>query len=69
MLNTTATGLVFYGKKNLFGDSTQYYSSNTTLEFYAADGRSYCGYTLTLYKVSNGNLTTNEIDASSFPTG
>ena len=62
-----ATGSVFYGTKDLFGDSTNCYSSNEYLEFYA-DSKYYQGVTLTLYKVANGNLETTSISESSFPT-
>ena len=62
-----ATGDVFYGKKDLFGSTTNCYTSIELLEF-AADNTHYKGCSLTLYKVVNGNYSTNSISEGSFPT-
>ena len=63
-----ATGGTFYGKKNLFGESTQRYSINSLFEFYA-EKNMYYGDTLRLDKIQNGYFITSVVDANSFPTG
>ncbi|MDR0905474.1 MAG: hypothetical protein LBN00_04785 [Oscillospiraceae bacterium] len=52
-----ATGSIWYGAKNIFGDSTVWYSSDDVFDFYY-DGSSYQGWTVTLYPVPNGNMQT-----------
>lgn len=61
-----ATGDTWYGTKNHFGPSTQYCRCDDTFEFYL-DGDYYQGWTLTLYPVANGNLSTDPVSASDFP--
>ena len=61
-----ATGTVFYGTTDLFGDETCYYSSDDLLSFYT-DSRYYQGHTITLMPVSNGNFDTDPIPKNQFP--
>lgn len=61
-----ACGSDWYGKTHKFGDQTEYFKCNETFEF-TSDGEMVYGWTLTLYKVSNGNMTTDEVPESSFP--
>lgn len=61
-----ATGDTFYGESALFGDETQYYSSDDDFDFYA-DSNYFQGHTLTLYSITNGNLETEKINKSDFP--
>lgn len=62
---TYATGSIWYGESDLFGDDTHYYKADDTFRFYH-DGRSACGHTLILYKVPNGNLDFEEISFNEF---
>lgn len=62
-----AAGSTFYGTKLLFGDTTQYYSSDELLTFYA-DSEYYHGTTITLKATYNGNFDTDKIPESQFPT-
>ena len=60
-----ACGDKWYGEDLLFGNRTSYSKADSPFSFKRTyDGVS--GYTLTLYKVQNGNLRTSTIDASSF---
>lgn len=61
-----ATGQTWYGPKEKFGSDTQFYKCDDTFDFYEDDD-GYVGWTLTLYKVSNGNMDTTSIDESDFP--
>lgn len=61
-----ACGADWYGKTHKFGEQTEYFKCNETFEF-TSDGEMVYGWTLTLYKVSNGNMTTDEVPESSFP--
>lgn len=61
-----ACGSDWYGKAYKFGEQTEYFKCNETFEF-TSDGEMVYGWTLTLYKVSNGNMTTDEVPESSFP--
>lgn len=62
-----ATGNTFYGPKYLFGDKTSCYEADSLFTFNATSGY-YNGHTLTLYPVVGGNLETDEISPSKFPT-
>lgn len=61
-----AYGSDWYGKEYKFGESTEYFKCNETFEFTADDEMVY-GWTLTLYKVSNGNMSTDEVAKDYFP--
>lgn len=50
-----ATGDIWYGKNNLFGDDTSRYASDDIFDFYNYD------YEVTLYPVSDGNMETHEV--------
>lgn len=60
-----ASGATWYGTEHLFGSNTVYTRSEDTFSF-TFDGTYYNGYTVTLYPVENGNMQTEEIDASEF---
>ncbi len=60
-----ATGKTWYGREHLFGPDTVYSKADSAFKF-TEDYRGYSGYTVTLYKVSNGNLETERINASQF---
>ena len=62
-----ATGDTFYGTKHLFGEDTGRYTSDELLDFYA-DTQYYQGCTITLYKVSGGNFSTETASVAEFPT-
>lgn len=60
-----ASGTTWYGKAFLFGPQTSYSKSASGFVFSEQyDG--YSGHTVTLYKVRNGNLSTNQITAEKF---
>ena len=60
-----ASGKTWYGEKDLFGPETSYNKSDNLLSF-LDKGYYLQGQSLTLYKTPNGNLSTQEIDASDF---
>jgi hypothetical protein len=60
-----ASGETWYGYHHLFGSSTQYTKADELFSF-TFDGDRYVGYTVTLYKVANGNLQTSRISADEF---
>ena len=60
-----ATGTEWYGYKHLFGKETGYSKADTSFIF-ENTGYQISGYTITLYRVSNGNLSTTAIDPSQF---
>jgi hypothetical protein len=60
-----AFGEKWYGYKHLFGPDTLYSQADETFDFYR-EGNQVMGYTITLYKVTNGNLRTSRIDPSEF---
>lgn len=60
-----ATGETWYGEKDLFGHKTSYSKSEQQLNF-SNSGYMVYGHTITLYKVQNGNLSTENINASDF---
>lgn len=61
-----AYGSDWYGKEYKFGENTEYFKCNEMFEFTADDEMVY-GWTLTLYKVSNGNMSTDEVSKDYFP--
>jgi hypothetical protein len=60
-----AAGDTWYGYRHLFGPMTVY-SKASELFTFKNNGTSYNGYTITLYKVRNGNLSTQQIDPGDF---
>lgn len=60
-----ASGEQWYGYVHLFGPQTSYSKAETPFSFTSANGR-ISGYTMTLYKVVDGNLRSEEIDAEEF---
>jgi len=60
-----AAGEKWYGDKNLFGPSTGY-SKASDLFTFERNGSKIRGYTITLYKVRDGNLRTEAISPESF---
>jgi DNA-directed RNA polymerase subunit RPC12/RpoP len=62
---TYASGDKWYGYTYLFGLDTGYSKADSSFSF-DFNGYSYSGYTITLYRVSNGNLKTQGISSSQF---
>jgi hypothetical protein len=60
-----ASGDKWFGYEHLFGPSTSYAKAEKTFEF-RVTGNQVSGYTLTLYKVRDGNLHTSRIAARDF---
>jgi hypothetical protein len=60
-----ASGDRWYGYTHLFGPDTQYSKADRNFTF-SFDGSQYSGYTVTLYKVRDGNLSTSSIAADDF---
>ena len=60
-----ATGTEWYGYKHLFGPDTGYSKAESIFTF-ENTGYQISGYTITLYRVSNGNLRTSTISPSQF---
>lgn len=60
-----ASGDRWFGYTHLFGPDTQYSKADQTFSF-TFDGYQYSGYTVTLYKVQNGNLSTSKISPDDF---
>jgi curved DNA-binding protein CbpA len=60
-----ASGRKWYGASYLFGPDTTYSKAPNPVRFYV-EGNIIHGYSITLYKVSNGNLRTERITASEF---
>ena len=60
-----ASGDRWYGYKHLFGPDTQYSKADRSFTF-SFDGHQYSGYTVTLYKVRDGNLSTSKISPDDF---
>lgn len=60
-----ATGSIWYGKNDLFGDETRYYKLDESFRFYH-DGRDVRGQSIALYNVPNGNLSFKEISSDEF---
>lgn len=64
-----ATGDKWYGEKDLFGSGTRYYRADTTLEMTttrSGNRISYQTYTITLYTVVGGNMSTTKIPQDKF---
>ncbi len=62
---TYASGNKWYGYDNLFGKETLYSKADEIFNF-RDTGYEISGYTITLYRVSNGNLNTQNISQSQF---
>jgi curved DNA-binding protein CbpA len=60
-----ASGDKWYGYTHLFGPTTTYTKADNTFTF-SHDENQISGYTITLYKVRNGNLRTGTISANEF---
>lgn len=60
-----AAGDNWYGYKYYFGPTTGYSKADKVFHF-RKDGYQISGYTITLYRVANGNLRTSRIDPSQF---
>lgn len=60
-----ASGENWYGYDNLFGTETVYSKANSVFSFQDT-GSQISGYTITLYEVMDGNLSTSKISASDF---
>ena len=60
-----ATGEKWYGYNYLFGEKTGYSKTDQSLNF-RQDYNGVSGYTISLYKVSNGNLSTSYLNPSNF---
>jgi len=60
-----ASGERWYGNKQLFGSGTTYSKAETIFKFEVI-GNQVSGYTITLYKVPNGNLRTRNIKQEEF---
>ena len=60
-----AAGEQWYGYEQLFGPRTGYSKADTTLIF-KRTGNQVSGYSVTLYAVPGGNLSTKRIDAGEF---
>ena len=61
-----ASGDEFFGPETLFGEDTQYAVSDQDITFYGDDQYIH-GCSITLYKVVNGNLSTENISEDEFP--
>lgn len=60
-----ASGESWYGYQDLFGTETRYSKANSVFNF-QDKGNQISGYTITLYEVVDGNLSTSEILAADF---
>lgn len=60
-----ATGQTWYGRDHYFGPNTSYSKASSSFHF-TKDYNGYSGYTVTLYKVTNGNLQTKSISPNEF---
>lgn len=60
-----ASGEKWYGYEHLFGPNTGYSKADSLFRF-EDTGYQVTGYTLTLYRVTNGNLRTKNINKSQF---
>jgi len=60
-----ASGNKWYGEKNFFGSDTGFFETNDIFEF-TRHGNKVSGYTVTLYEVPNGNLSTVQINKADF---
>ena len=62
---TYASGKKWYGYNNLFGNDTSYSKTDQDFNF-KQTYQGVSGYTITLYQVSNGNLSTSRLSPSQF---
>lgn len=60
-----ASGDIWYGSTHLFGPDTAYSKSDSQFNF-RLQGNQYMGFTVSLYRVSNGNMNTRRIPRESF---
>jgi len=60
-----ASGNKWYGKEHLFSKKTAYSKTDETFNF-TQNYNGINGYTITLYTVANGNLTTSRLNPSDF---
>lgn len=60
-----ASGEQWFGHERLFGVDTTYSKAESVFRF-ARDARGVSGYTVTLYRVTNGNLRTSRLSSSEF---
>ena len=60
-----ASGRAWYGYDNLFGPDTSYNKADEEFSFNIVDNY-INGFTVTLYKIANGNLSTSPINPSDF---
>lgn len=60
-----ASGDRWFGYNNLFGPDTAYSKADTNFNF-RSDGYQVSGYTVTLYRVSGGNLRTSRLQPGQF---
>ena len=60
-----ASGESWYGYEYLFGPGTSYSKADKTFTFKVV-GNQISGFTITLYKVSHGNLHTSTISPTEF---
>lgn len=60
-----ASGETWYGPEHLFGNETQYSKADESFTF-EETSRGVSGFTVTLYQVRNGNLSTSRIRPSDF---
>ena len=61
-----ASGTTWYGYDHLFGDYHTGYSKADEVFNFSVDGDTVRGFSITLYAVEGGNLTTSGITASDF---
>ncbi|MBL8200351.1 MAG: hypothetical protein JNK40_05195 [Chromatiales bacterium] len=60
-----ASGATWHGYDYLFGPSTDYNRAGTTFEF-RQEGYRIMGHTVTLYRVTNGNMQTRRLTPAEF---
>ena len=60
-----AAGQTWYGYEHFFGENTAYTKADKSFTFEVV-GNEINGFTITLYKVAHGNLTTSSISANEF---
>ena len=60
-----ASGELWYGYEHLFGAKTAYRKADQSF-YFRNDGAQVSGYTISLYKVRNGNLRTSKIGKEQF---
>jgi hypothetical protein len=60
-----ASGKNWYGTTHLFGPETAYNKADTPFRFYI-EGQRISGYTVTLYRVQDGNLRTSQLNPKDF---